>query len=107
MGSVYMQPRDILVIDGGVCAINSLLVFFVKPCSALLCDQFIVTISSLGDELFIQPYLPVEAAGRLFFYDASNGPYRPLHNHSDLSVLPNEDILANYSFTSCQPHYPP
>lgn len=46
--------------------------------STPLCDQFIMTGSSLDMKLFIQPFLPAEAAGKLFFLDVSNGLYRPL-----------------------------
>lgn len=46
--------------------------------STLLCDQFIMTGSSLDMKLFTQPFLPAEAAGGIFFLDASNGLYRPL-----------------------------
>jgi len=59
-----------------------------------------MTGSSLDMKLFIQPFLPAEAAGCLFFLDASNGLYRPL----PIIQIPNEDILANYFFASCQLH---
>lgn len=69
--------------------------------SSLLCDQFIMTCSSLDVKLFIQPFLPAEAAGGICFFRRLKWPLQTSPNHSDLLGLPNENILANYFFASC------
>lgn len=56
--------------------------------STLLCDQFTMAGSSLDMKLFIQLFLPAEAAGKLFFLGCLKWPLQTSPNHSDLLGLP-------------------